>query len=324
MATPIGTNVVTALSRRYIIPTIVDNIYNSNPVFFRLNKGNKKQVRGGTQIEVPLMYSRFSAGGPYRGFDVLSVIPQDTIKNAAFDWKQHYTYVTVDGLTLVKTDSPEAIANFIKSYFAQAEMDMAANLGVGLWSNGVTNTKDIDGLAGAVDDGGVLDTYGGISRTTNTWWRSFEDATTATLTMASLQSFFGNVSKGGRHPTLFVSRQEQYNRFWALNIAQQRFMIQPMGHDEMLASAGFTNLLFNNVPWVVDDNTFDGPNASNSAIVALNEDYLYWIVSSRADFYVEDFQTPVDQDVMTAKMLWYGNLVLTNSARQGKMTNLTA
>lgn len=324
MATPIGTNVVTAIARRYILPEIVDNIYNSNPVFFRLNAANKRIVRGGTHIEVPLMYARFGSGGPYQGLDLLNVAPSDTLKNGAWDWKQHYVNVTVDGLTLIKTDSPEAIANFIQMYFAQAEMEMAENLAVGIWSDASTNPKEIDGLKGAVDDGGVLATYAGLSRTTNTWWQSYDDSTTATLTLSSLQSLFGNVTEGGRHPTLIASRQEQYNRFWNLNQPDVNYNIGPMGHDEQLASAGFTNQLFNGVPWIVDSHVFDGPNTSNSAIVMLNEDYLYWVVSPRADFYLEPFQSPVNQDAMVSKMLWAGNLVLTNCSRQGKMTNITA
>src|SRR5262252_8260015 len=106
MATPLGTNVVNSIARRYIVPEITDNVYNSNVLFFRLNTSNKKVIRGGTQIEAPLMYQRFAAGGPYSGLDLLDISPSDTVRNAAWDWKQLYVPVTVDGLTLIKTDSP--------------------------------------------------------------------------------------------------------------------------------------------------------------------------------------------------------------------------
>lgn len=324
MATPIGTATVTSIARRFIMPEVVDNVYGGNALLFRLNAANKRIVQGGTQIEVPLMYARLSNGGPYQGFDLLNTTPSDTVKNAAFDWKQQYVTVAVDGLTLIKTDSPDAIANILDLQFQQAEMEMAENLGTGLFASAVSDPKQIDGLKDAVDDSTVATTYGGLSRTTNTWWKSQKDASTATLTLASLNTMFGNASSGGRHPTLITSRQEQYNRYWALNTSNQRYPIAPQGHDEQLASAGFTNLLFNGVPWVVDPHVPDGPNASNSMIMFLNEDYIFWAVSPRADFYLEDFQTPVNQDAMVAKLLWAGNLIVTNVARQGKMTALTA
>jgi hypothetical protein len=323
MPTPIGADTLTALSRRHIMPMIVDNVYNSNPIFFRLYKANKRIIQGGTQIEVPLMYRRFTAGGPYQGYDTLTVAPEDTVKNGAWDWKQQYVTVAVDGLTLIKTDSPESVANYLKFYFAQAEMEMAENLATGLWSDG-TNPKDIDGLEAAVDDGGIATDYAGLSRATNTFLNSQDDSTTATLTATALQSLFGNVAEGGRHPTVIASRQEQYNRFWALNALNQDFPSQPAGSDVQLASAGFTNQLFNGVPWIVDSHVFDGPNANNSAIVMLNEDYLYMAVSPRADFYLTPFQEPVNQDAMVAKMLWAGNLIVPNTQRQGKMSNVSA
>lgn len=324
MATPIGTNVVTSLARRFIMPEIVDNIYASNPLFYRLNMANKKTVQGGTQIEVPMQYRRFTAGGPYQGYDLLSVTPSDTVKNGAWDWKQHYVPVTVDGLTLIKVDSPEAIANFISQYFDQAEEEMAENLGTGIWSNGVTNPKEIDGLEGAVDDTSVLGTYAGLARASNTWLNAQVDASTATLTLPTMQTMFGRTSQGGRHPTLIASRQEQYNRFLAIAQGAIHYDAGVGGHDEQLASAGFTNALFNNVPWVVDSHVFNGPNASNSAVVFLNEDYIELVVSPRADFYLEDFQTPINQDAMVAKLKWAGNLIVKNTQRQGKMTALTA
>lgn len=323
-ATPVGASTVTAIAERFIMPEIVDNVYGRNALLYRLNRSNKRIVRGGYQIEQPLMFDDFAAGGTYQGYDVLTVSPSDTIKNGAWAWAQYYVPVTVDGLTLIKVDSPRAIADLIRTYFAQAEMQMAQNLGAGIWSDGITNPKAIDGLQGAVDDGGVLGTYAGIVRASNTWWNANDDSTTSALTLAALQSMFMSCSSGGRHPTSIWSRVEQYNRYWNLNVANQDFPSQPSGHDEVLASAGFTNQLFNNVPWLIDDNVFDGPNASNSAIVMLNEDYMWLAVSPRADFVMQPFQQPVNQDAMTALMLWAGNLIITNCKRQGKLTNVSS
>lgn len=319
MATPIGTGVVTSIARRFILPEVVDNIYASNAIFFRMHKANKKIVRGGYQIEVPLMYSRFAAGGFYQGYDLLDTAPSDTVKNGAWDWKQAFVPVTVDGLTLIKTDSPEAVADFIRLYFAQAEMEMVEILGTGLWSTGTSN--QIDGLAIAVDSTG---TYGGLLRSANSWWAAQEDASTATMTLAALNTFFGTCSEGGRHPTIIASSQAQYNRYWALNASQQRFVIEPGGHDEQLASAGFSNLLLNGVPWIVDSHIPVDGATSRDPIYFLNEDYLFLAVSPRADFYMEPFQTAINQDAMVAKMFWAGNLVTTNCQLQGKMTNINA
>lgn len=318
MTTPIGTNVVNSIARRYILPEVTDQVYDSNPLFFRLNKGNKRIVRGGTHIEVPLMYQRFSAGGAFSGLDLLDVSPSDTVRNAAFDWKQYYVPVTVDGLTLIKTDSPEAIADFIRLYFQQAEMELSELLGDGVHSDGVTSSKKITGIKGAVDDSTVLTTYGGLSRSTYSWWQSQVDTSTTQVSLDNFQTMFGDCSKGGRHPTLIVTTQANYNRYWSKVTDKQNFYVQPVAQDEQLANAGFTNVLFNGVPVLVDS------HVPANHIYFLNEDFIHLAVSPRGDFYMEDFQTAINQNAMVAKLYWAGELCLSNAQVQGKFTAVTS
>lgn len=317
MATPVGTNELNSLSRRFLMPTLVDNVYRSNLLTFRLLARNKKKVQGGLQIEVPLMFSKFTAGGPYQGFDLLDIVPQDTVKNGAWDWKQYYSAVVVDGLTLIKANSPEAVVDFLSALFEQAQHDLIDKIGDGVWSNG-SNAKAIDGVTGAVDDGTVLATYAGLARASNTWWRANVDSATATLTLSAMQTMFGNCTEGGRHPTLIVTTQANYNRYVGLNVSGQAFPSQPGGQDEQLASAGFTNLLFNNVPVTVDS------KVPANHLFFLNEDYISFVVSDQADFTMKDFREPINQDAMVSQILWAGNLIFSNLARQGKMTAVTA
>jgi hypothetical protein len=319
--TPIGTNTVTALSRRLILPRIVDNVYNSNVLFYRWYRSNKFTQQGGTQIEQPLMYKRMAAGGSYSGYQLLPITPSDTVQNAAFAWKQYYSPVTVDGLTLLRADSPLAIADFVATQFKQAEMDLSDLLGAGLWSDG-SNPTDIDGVLEAVDNGTIQSAYGGIAHSGNTWWNAQIDSSTTTMTLLALQNLFGSCTNGGRAPTIIFSTQANYNRYWNLNLSPQQFPVQPGGKDMQLAQAGFENLLFNGVPWLVDSHI--PTSGSEGNIFFLNEDYIQIVTASRADFHLQDFQTPVDQDAMTALLLWAGNLVFGNIQRQGKFTGITA
>jgi len=317
MATPIGTNEINSISRRYIYPTLVDNVYRSNLMFFRLNARNKKVLQGGLQIEVPLVYARFVAGGFYQGFDLLDVSPSDTVKNAAFDWKQAYVPVSVDGLTLIRADSPEAIVNFLSFYFEQAQTELAEIMGAGIWSTALA-ANTVDSIPAAVDDGTLTGTYGGLSRTTNTWWKATRTSITPPLALTTMQTLFGTVTEGGRHPTIIVTSQAVYNLYWALSTGGQAFPVQPGGHDEQLAQNGFTNLIFNGVPVAVDS------HVPANEMYFLNEDYMYLYVNPRADFDMREFREPVNQDAMTSLILWAGDVCFSNLARQGKLVNVTS
>lgn len=287
-------------------------------MFFRLNARNKKILQGGLQIEVPLVYTKFAAGGWYQGFDLLDVSPSDTVKNAAFDWKQAFVPVSVDGLTLIRADSPEAVVNFLSFYFENAQTELADILGTGIWTTSVANNKVVDSIPAAVDNGSIAATYGGLTRSSNTFWNGNVTSITPPLALGTMQTMFGTCTEGGRHPTIIVTTQAVYNLYWALSTGGQAFPVQPAGHDEQLAQNGFTNLLFNGVPVTVDS------HVPASQMFFLNEDYIYLYVNPRADFNMKEFREPVNQDAMTSLILWAGNVVFSNLARQGKLTNVTS
>lgn len=330
MAVPVGTNVLNSVSRRRILPDIVDNFYRSNVLTYRLLASNKKVLKGGTQIEQPLLFSRFDTATWYTGFDVLDTTPQDVVKNAAYDWRNVAVTVTVDGPTLRKNSSPESIASLLTTYFEAARMELEDQLGIGIFSDAVTDSKLIDGIQGAIDNGTVAATYAGLNNrtTTNSFWQPRAgglDTTTTTLTLAAMQTVFGSVTDGARHPTLLVGTQGNYNRYWNVLQVQQRFPSQPMGSDEQLAKAGFTNLLFNNVPFAVDSHANTSrAGTTGDSLYFLNEDFITLAVHPDADMTMEDFIKPVNQDAMVAKLLWMGQLVFSNLQLQGALTAITA
>jgi len=50
MATAIGQDTVTTIARQHILPSIVDAIYGSNVLFYRMVKANKKMIQGGGSV----------------------------------------------------------------------------------------------------------------------------------------------------------------------------------------------------------------------------------------------------------------------------------
>lgn len=324
MPTIIGTDILSSISRRHIFPKIIDGIYPTNALFARLNAANKKGIAGGMHIEQPFIHSTFSNGGAYEGYEVLDTSPNDTIINGGWDIKQYYVPVTIDGRTLARANTAEAVANILTVLWDQAKMDLADKLGTGVYSDTVTNTKEMDGLKGIVDDGTVAASYAGLTRATYPFLNGKRDATTGTLTLATVEAMVSNCTIGGYAPTIILSRQEQYRRIWALLVANQRFITGPGSRDEQLGSAGFTNLLFDNIPWVIDSKVFDGPDTSNSAILFLNERTLKITTWSDEDFVMQDFVRPHNQNAMVGFLHWYGNLICDLPKVNGVMSNVSA
>lgn len=316
MPTAIGNNTVTSIVDRYLLPQVVDNVYNSNAFLHRLLKAGKKMVQGGTQIEVPVMLSDFNAGGFYQGLDLLSMVPQDTVRNAVFGWKQAYVPLVFAGIDLIKTDSPDAIINLISMQTNQAGMKMAEILATSLFSTAPSATG-LDSLPMAVDDGTNSANYGGLSRTAFPNWKAVRDSSNASLSIPMLNNAFTGAQVGGRTPSIIVSGQDAYNAYYNLaygSPALTSYSVSGGGTDETLFNAGFQNVLFNGVPWVVDSHVQADPaeiaaSESRKAIFMLNEDFWNIVVSPRADLVMEGFQTPIQQDGTATKLLWAGNVI---------------
>jgi hypothetical protein len=337
MAVAIGANTLTAIARHHIIPVITDNVYQSNVLLWRWIKNNKRVIQGGTQVEVPLMFQRFSNGGSFRGFQILNVTPSDTIKNGALDWKQYYVSYAIDSLTLLKADSELAIANILAVQGQQAYMEMAENLAVGLFGTTVNMTNHtpdptgIDGLAGAIGTNAVGDaSYAGIPRSTNPWWNAQTSGITTVSSMADYQAMFSQCTVGGQSPTLIVSGTDQYNKYLALQAQSSgvgygvQYNREPGGHDVLLASAGFTNAMYNNTPWVTDSHVTPAGDADTQRIYMLNENVWQWVVSPRADFYIEDFQKPHNQSAFSTTMEFAGNAICMSPRLNGVFNALTS
>lgn len=337
MATPYGVDTISTISRQYVLPDFIDEVYKSSPLIRRLYKSNRVTLQGGTQIEQGLLTARLASGGAYSGYDILDAAPSDSLRTAAWDWKQYNKPVTVDGLTVIKVNSPDAVADYIRTYFDQAKMDMQADLAYDLWNNVVpegsgtpaapNNPKGLNGIRGAIDDGTVQDVYAGIGRTANTWWKAQRDGATSVMTLSALNSFQGKCLRGQYGPTAIYSRRDMYNIYWgkiATSTPTYQIPITSAIDDEVAVQAGFTNLYFNNIPWMVDDYIFDGADTTHSAVVFLDESMAKLVVNSARNFEMTDFQQPVDQDAMTARIYFAGNFILKSTNTSGVMTALAS
>lgn len=317
----IGTDTLTALTRHFILPQLTDNAYTkNNALLYRLYKGNKRVQKGGLHIEIPVVWPNgTAAGGTFSGYDVLTTAPIDNVRNAFVDWKQYYTSFSIDESTLLRADSNLAVANLVQHNGRIATMDLAGRLGAGVWSNGVSDPKGMDGFKAVVSSSNQ---YGGIDRSTNTWWRGQIDSAASALSYARMYTLKSSCSIGGTSPTIWFGNGTNYNRLYALGFTTSgystTFNREPGGHDEILMQAGFTNFLHENIPFVRDDHLGD------SDLFCLNEDFIELVVSPRGDFHVEPFQKPWNQLVYVSTIHWAGNIICTSPRSQGAMTALTA
>lgn len=298
-----------ALTDKYFLKKLHDNIFDSNPLLQKLLKsGSYKPVSGGTQIYVPLNYATTTAAGWYSGADTLSTTDNDNITAAVYDWKSLYAGVSITEEDEMKNSGDAEQLNLLKSKMQIAEKTLKDSLGTGLYSDGST-AKSIIGLRDII---ATDQTVGGISQTTNSWWAGQVNSTTTTTSISSMNALYQNASVDNEVPNFIVATRTIYNAYYALLQPQQRFM------DEETAKGGFQNLMFNGAPIVVDS------HVPLSTMCMLNLNHLHLFYHPKRNMSFEPFQKPINQQVKVARILWMGAFGSSNNRLHGRFSALTA
>ena len=300
------------------IPKLTDNIFSARPLFYALTNGQTiRRISGGTKIVVPVIYGTNSTAGSYAGTDTISTTAQTGISAAEYDWKQYAATVTINGMEEAKNNGEAQIIDILEGKIFQTQETIIENMNTMFFGDGQGNSqKDMNGLNNLVGTGMTI---GGIDATDsdNSWWRSTlrngpADAGAGVLTVAAMATMYNSVSVGNDQPTIIITDQDEYEAYEALLDGQIRYT------DTDMADGGFQNLLFKGAPI-----TFDSDSNLDGKMFFLNTKYLQLVAHSDVWFKPTPFVRPTNQDAVFSQLLCYGELTVSNRARQGMIYALS-
>jgi len=301
------------------MPKLVDNVFSARPlVYFLKEAGQVRTIGGGAKIVLPLLYGQNSTAKSYNGYDPIDLGEQTGITAAEFNWKQYAATIQISGIEEAKNSSEEAIIDLLEAKTFQAEETITEKfdqmfIQSDVTAGGVTtgnSGKDWLGLAALVKN--QTATVGGISPSTDAWWKSYNRALGGALTLAALRTAYNTVSVGNDQPNVVLTSQALFEKYEDLLQPQLRFM------DSKTADAGFQNLLFKGAPVVYDNYVTAGD------VYFLNTKYIRLVGHSDTWFKPTPFVRPNNQDARFAQILCYGEMTISNRARQGVITGATA
>ena len=290
---------------------LTDNIFTARPLTYTLmEKGRIRMLNGGTKIVEPLIYGLNDTVGSYGGYDTINLAPQQGISAAEYEWKQYAASISISGIEEAKNNGEQEIINLLEAKIMQAEESMREGFNTMFFADGTGNSsKDWNGLGNLVESG---NTVGNIDSNTYTWWKSYEENTSAALTLAQMSTAYNSVSVGNDHPDTLLTTQTLFEKYEALLQPNLRYT------DTKTADAGFQNLLFKSAPVMYDTGCTAG------TFYFLNSKYLTLVGHTSKWFDQTAFVRPEDLDARYALIMCYGNLTVRNRAKQGKLTAKTA
>jgi hypothetical protein len=296
MATLAG---IDAVNEKYFCQSAVDNAFLSNATTMKLWR-DRRVITGGTEIVQPVVLTIPQAVTSYAGADMLPIIYDQNLYGAEGLWANYAATISITGDTDYKNMGDTAVINMLETQCSLADMALRQFLGVDIQGSGAataTSPRPLVGLAAAIDNGTVATNYLNISRNTYTNWKAVVNnpAANRPVSLDLLNTVAWQATIDNDRPNLYITAPAVIAKYTTLLQAQQRFQ-----YDSKLADAGFSNIMFHNRPMIMDSNVVTTPGYR---IWGLNTRYLHLYVASARAFRYIPFQTAINQDAATAKIL---------------------
>lgn len=296
--------------------TLVDNVFKDRPLLNHLNsKGQVRTISGGESIVEQILGAQNSTFASYSGYDPIDITPQGGLTAAVFPWRQIAASVAINGLEEAQNNSKEKLIDLLKAKVMQAEETMKEGLNEMLYGDGTGNSsKDFLGLQALVTASGTVGSID-ASSVDNTWWRSVVVDATADADAERNDDEWTNAvytaAKGNDMFDFAVTTQDLFEHYESGLAPQLRFT----SNDE--ADARFLSLSFKGRKLYYD---FYCPTGNT---YFLNSKYIKLVGHSGTWFRNTPFKFAPDKDARWAQILAYGNLTVSNRARQAVVTGQT-
>jgi len=311
-------NTVNAISQKFIVPVLGDNVFKPSPVFWALTREGKRFGAG--ELIFPEIYQEELPGGAYFGDQLLDTSVVDSVQPANQQWKPYRQPVVIPITDIIFNRGGSNNLDIIRAKFQTASGSFNQKISRALWHTSPQNTAlDVDDLNSWVVS--TTNTIAGINRASsaNAWWLAATAvAGTGALGSATAPAEPGyqSVTWGYDEPDLFVMNRASYAAFKGQFTSLIRFG-QGMQDDEAL-QVGFRNhFLFNNAVTVGDYFS-----TANQALL-LNSKYIFPVFHEADYFNVDPFLKPSNQRVLVSCMYLTWNLSCISPRMNVAFTGIT-
>lgn len=359
MAGMVFTDRVVDITYQNILPSIVDQINNSN-VFMAMVLTKPARWMGVTENQ-PIETANSVTGGAFSGMDSFPTAATNNTRLMTWYVAAYEQSVVVPGIErAVNANNEKQVLRLLATRLDEAKI--SASQAVGQIFYGFGAGKDFDGLGLIVDNGTNTSSYAGITRSTSPFINGdVTSVTSGIVTLDYLSSEFDNVSAAGSRsesPTFGLTTKAIWTYIEGLiqpMVSARYEVTQVSGYDRMDGGipsesgrgpvakglAGFNALTYRGRDLYADDNctaqTFFWINDNYLSFKRLVDSSLNQIASTvevTEGFYKDvpmpsawqfrELMSPVNQYGEVGLLLLMGNLIHTQPRRNGKLIGITS
>ena len=281
---------LTAITRRAFVPKLIVQTYQATPMLSCLIANNQTASGGASSVTVPIQGTNMvtTQQSDYSGtFSQPSVLPG--IQNAEYNLKLSITPIPFWGMeAAVQLDY--AVIAIIEARMNDAGNNLAQFWATALYNN-TSNTLQMIGLPGAIDDGTNLVTYGNVNRNSNTFWKSkVYAAGSVNPTRQNMLQYIAGTAKsaGGEMPNFAVVGLGTWALLAQDFVGQETYQLTPGTEFDNLEDgprSGFRALMVAGVP------VFADPYCPEGTAYIINSNYLSMYIHEQGAFAFTGFES---------------------------------
>jgi hypothetical protein len=282
------------MTRRAVVPTVFVQIYQSHPLLSLL-LSNATPARGGVpQIVIPAQGASFVAFN-WGSFAADFPMPSDeaAIENASFNLKLGMVPIGFFGMEAI-VQSSEVIIPKLRAVTSDAATVIRQALASSIYSNNSGNSLALDSLYQAYDNGGLVQSYGGIPRSNALWWQGQTLAGIGSVSnRQGMATTLTRVMTGaaGEAPDFGVMNPADWASLLQDFMSAEQYYNTPQsqwGRDDV-ANAGFRAIRVLDTPFFAD------PFCPRGEAYMINSRYLSMYLSEYAPFVFSGFESAIPQ-----------------------------
>lgn len=334
---------ITTTTNQYLAPAWVDQVLRDN--WFFGDVLSKSEKWDGSQMLFPMKYQKGVASVAFNGFDLLPTTQQPVSVNMTFYPTFVATNVALAGSDLSVNKTKMQTLKLMSVMMESRSQDQADDVGTMFQQDGSAfGGKAPMGLAGIVDDGSTLASYGGLARATYSGLNATVTASGGTISLLKVRQLWNSISDGPVVPNRIVTDYTTRAYFEQLLTPFQRNNYTDFAPNKANgASAGYRAMVWDGMEVFYDRKITTG------YFYMLNMNYLkffglnWWEgerVSPKAkdiegNVYEDQHYSPgnaftwtgwiraYNQGAVNGFMIMGGQLVCTNPWRNGVLTGVT-
>jgi hypothetical protein len=272
----------------------------------------------GTYYEVPVIYAKNTNAQFYAASATLTNSTTAEVTKAQYAATRSNVAITLEGLDMSLNQGDAKVLNMVKEKVKIAEHSLKSLFGANWWNT--TQSNSFNGLYTIAAAG--ASSLGGISSSDAATWLSSSgangcaggpDASTTALTKTLLDKHYNSATVEGEQPTSGVTSASTWSGIMAT-------YLQPLVkyQDMKMAELGFENFTYRGAKFYWD------PQAGSGDLVFYNKNHLYFAFVPGYNFKFIDFDYPVNQDIATAHIRTYCQVICESRRQIAWMSALTS